>query len=174
MFFLTGREHRAADIERVKAATDGERAKWCESLAQKISKAESLLTTKQEDLSRWFKMKDGRIDADQYMADARKQIDRDAAKACSLEFSQRYVSGVEFLRIPRFRSDTQWEDFALSFSSSLVQHLQKDRVINRMAQVCEKMSLIGPNDTAEEALAALRGTWAKTCEAVEDRLGAEE
>lgn len=170
-FVVAGSSARAEEIAAAVAADEDQWKLWTDALVKAIRNVEKRLGP--EHLSRWFDVDaTGRaVDLTRYVASARRQLGRDQAKASSADYASRYVSGVDFLPVPRFREQrAQWEDFASSFAGSLVQQLQKGKLDNVVAKACMEAGIVAPDDSAGKALASLRKKWPKVYRDVEELL----
>jgi hypothetical protein len=168
-FVKAGVDDRCRDITRVATATQSDRDTWAEAFLDKVDAAAARLNT--EELSTYFKTNDQVLDRDHYRAAAVRQLDRDHVKARDSEYADRFVRGVEIVRVPRFRDDAAaWENFAESFASTLLLQMAKGSQMNAISRALAEGDVLGEGDSGEDALKELRGRWPDVYERVEELL----
>lgn len=169
-FFVQGKARRRREVDQVGNSGVAEHDRWVGALLNAIRTLEGRLGP--DRVGQWLKTSTpGRVDLEVYERAARRQLARDVTKARNPDYSRRYVQGVDFLPVPRFRGETEeWERFALSFAEILTYQLQKGKVDSGIARVLADADVLSPDAVGEEALESIRKRWPDVHDEVEAML----
>lgn len=115
-------------------------------------------------VSRHFVIKNNKLDKVNYKTKAIDKLNKDFLDAKNTIFSERYISGYEFIDVPQLGASC--ERFALSFCESLIRKMKK-HTRSKLAQKLMEYDGLFNAETGEEILHQLRDNWDSISEDVE-------
>jgi hypothetical protein len=147
---------RHAELDALRYATEIQRNLWIDTLLGQLRRAVSALG---DAAPRVLLFTGDHVDIRGYRAAAEEQLARDARRARTPAFRERYTTGFEFSVVPPFRNTgLPWTRFARSLAERLTCELARPVVHNRLARMVQRLA---PRDAldSEALLRWLRDGW---------------